>query len=147
MPSGVEPIADCYALAADGSGVWVCPFTDFSLLHLVPGEPARWWREAPAGMNAIAVDGCHALLAGGYGEDAARLTLVTLEGAGAGDIWQPLMTSWLPLRRAAPTDRGWRPVWERADLLTGRGDTLHLVDNNLWSRWRVADVSAALDNP
>jgi hypothetical protein len=147
MPDGVEPIQHCYALTADGSGVWVCPYTDFSLLRFVPGEPARWWREAPAGLTAIAVDGCHALLADGYNEDAARLMLVKLEGAGAGDRWQPLVTSQLPLRRVLPRDRGWSPVWERADLLTGRGDTLHLIDNDAWWRWRVADVVAALDNP
>lgn len=147
MPNGVEHIADCYALAAVGAGVWVCPYTDFSLIRLVPGEPAGWWRGGPAGSKAIAVDGDHVLLAGGYGEDAARLTLVTLEGVAEGDSARPLVTTRLPLRPAAPTDRDWAPVWERADLLTGRGDTLHLVDDNVWSRWRVPDAVAALNHP
>lgn len=144
MPEGVDHIADCYALAVVGTGAWICPYTDFALLRLMPGEPKRWWRDAPAGAKAIAVDGSHALLAGGYGKDADRLTLVALEGDGDGDNALLLATWRLPLRPAAPTGRDSAPVWKRADLLTGRGDTLHLVDANVWHQWRVADLVAAL---
>jgi hypothetical protein len=146
-PAGVEHIEDCYALTVDGAGVWVCTYTDFPLIRFSPGGSARWWCGAPAGSKAIAVDGDRALVAGGYGADAARLALLRLDGAGEGEGVQLLATSHLPLRPAAPTDHRWAPVWERPNLLAGRGDTLHLVDDDIWYRWRVADAIAALGQP
>jgi hypothetical protein len=64
---------------------WVCPYTEFPLLHLRPGHPVRWWRNELFGVEAIATDGKYAFLAGGYGNDAARLAFVELEGRGQGE--------------------------------------------------------------
>lgn len=140
FPSAAGMIADCYALTPVDEGAWACPYIDFPLLHLRPGQPARWWKSDLVGPKALAVNGSHALLAGGYGEEANRLALVSLEGVGQGEDAR-LLASWtLPLRRLPTPSNEWGPVWEHPTLLAGRGDTLHLVDAGVWYRWRVADV-------
>lgn len=137
-------IADCYALTQVGSGVWSSPYTDFPLVRFVPGKPTQWWRSRLAGLKAIAVDGAHALVAGGYRDEAARLTLVQLNEPGKGEEAVHLATWRMPLRPAPPSRNDWAPVWEPPALLTGRGDTLHLIDDGRWHRWRVADTVAGL---
>ncbi len=146
-PKEAGNIADCYALTSAGSGAWTSPYTDFPLVRFVPGEPVQWWRNELAGLQAIAVDGTHALVAGGYHAEAARLALVQLEGPGNGDASMPLATWRMPLRPAPSAQHDWAPAWERPALLTGRGDAVHLVDDGRWHQWRVADASAALGNP
>ncbi len=139
-PAEAGTIADCYALNVMGPGVWACPYTEFPLVRFIPGETARWWRTHNVAPKAIAVDGNHALLAGGYNKEASRLVLVELVGNGLGEK-APLLATWtLPLRRLPPSDNEWAPVWHRPSLLTGRGDTLHLVDDGCWYRWRVRDL-------
>ncbi len=141
-PDGSGDIAHCYALNVSGQGAWICPYTDFPLVHFVPGKPARWWRNVLSGPSAMAVNETHALIAGGYGAQANRVTLVALDEVGQGaDVRQ--LASWdLPLRRLPPPPNEWAPVWSHPDLLTGRGDVLHLVDNGVWQRWRVTDLAA-----
>jgi hypothetical protein len=146
-PDEAESITDCYALNVMGPGVWVCAYAEFPLVRLVPGEPARWWRSDISGATAIAIDGEHVLLAGGYSTEANRLALLKLEGKGLGEQVPVLATWTLPLRPLPPPpDNGWAPTWDRPSLLTGRGDTLHLVDEGLWYRWRVRDL-ASPDRP
>ena len=146
-PKEAGIIADCYALTPTGSGVWTSPYTDFPLVRFVPGKPTRWWRSEIAGPKAIAVEGTHALVAGGYRDDAAQLVLIKLEGPGNGEEAIPIATWRMPLRPAPPAKNEWAPVWERPALLTGRGDTLHLIDDGKWFQWRVADAVAAFDHP
>lgn len=140
-PAEAGMIADCYALNVMGPGAWACPYTEFPLVHFVPGKPVRWWRNTLAGPRAIAIEGKHALLAGGYGEEASRLVLVELGEPGLGEEAAVLATWVLPLRRLPPSDNEWAPVWGDPSLLTGRGDTLHLVDDGVWYRWRVRDFA------
>ena len=142
-PEEAGLIASCYVLTAAGSGVWTSPYTDFPIVRFVPGRPARWWRSELTGPKAIAVDATHALVAGGYGDDAARLTLVRLQEPGNGQDAVPVVTWRMPLRAALPIQNDWAPVWERPTLLAGRGDTLHLIDDGKWHQWRVADAVAA----
>lgn len=104
----------------------------------MPSLAARWWRNELVGAKAIAIDGNHILLAGGYGSDAARLALIELDQRGSGEAAVPLATWQMPLRLAGP---------ERPTLLTGRGDTLHLIDGDKWHRWRVDDAISALAHP
>ena len=146
-PEEAGCIADCYALTVAGAGVWTSPYTEFPLIRFVPGKPTRWWRSALAGPKAVAVDGDHALVAGGYRDDAARLALVRLDGSGKGEEAVSLATWRMPLRSAPPAREEWAPVWEPPALLTGRGDILHLVDDGGWRQWRVADAVAALGHP
>ena len=131
-------IADCYALTPAGSGAWASPYTDFPLVRFVPGKATRWWRNEFAGAKAIAIDGNHMLLAGGYGSDAARLALVELDQRGSGEAAATLATWQMPLRLAGS---------EKSMLLTGRSDTLHLIDGDRWHQWRVGDAVTALAHP
>lgn len=123
----------CYALTPAGSGAWASPYTDFPLVRFVPGKATRWWHNEFAGAKAIAIDGNHMLLAGGYGSDAARLALVELDQRGSGEAAVPLATWQMPLAGS-----------ERPMLLTGRGDTLHLIDGDRWHQWRVEDAVTAI---
>ncbi|WP_174279970.1 hypothetical protein [Sphingomonas bacterium] len=142
-PDGTSIIADCYAQNVTGSGAWVCPYTEFPLVCFEPDHPTRWWRSDVAGAKAIAVDGRHALLAGGYREDAARLALVELAGEGDGEQASLLATWIMPLRRLPPPSNDWAPVWDAPDLLVGRGGVLHLIVDHRWYRWHVETVVAA----
>ena len=140
-PTEAGTIADCYALNPTDAGAWACPYTDFPLVRLVPGEPSRWWRSDIAGPKAVAIDGDRAVLAGGYTKDANRVALVTLGGNGEGEQASVLATWELPFRRLPPSENSWAPVWDDPNLLAGCGDTLHLVDDGLWYRWRVRDLT------
>jgi hypothetical protein len=143
-PDGAGCAADCYALTPAGSGVWTSAYTDFALVRFVPGTPARWWRSGLVGPRAVAVWGSHALIAGGYRDDAARLALLRLDGPGNGEDAVPLATWRMPLRAAPPAEEEWAPVWEQPALLAGRGDSLHMIDDGKWHRWRVPDAVAAV---
>lgn len=140
-PTGVGPIDDCYALSVIGASAWVCPYMNFPLMHLVPGGKPRWWRSRVSGAEAIAIDGDYAVLAGGYTADANRLALIAIRGSGAGE-YAPLRATWrLPLRRLPPSESTPGRVWHRPDLLTGCDDTIHLVDDGTWYRWRIQDLT------
>lgn len=138
-PTSADSIADCYAMNAVGSGVWVCPYTDFPLVHFAQEEPARWWRSDIAGPKAVAVEDRHALLAGGYAKEANRLVLVSLPGAGNGEQASVQRSFRLPLRRRESAENG-PQVWDHPSLLAGRGNMLHLIDDGVWYRWRVRNL-------
>ena len=144
LPSGVETISDCYALAAVGDAGWACTYTGFPLLRLHPGAPMRWWSTRLAGPKALAVDGSHALVAGGYCAQANRLALISLEGVGQGEQARVRAMWTLPLHPLPASANKWDPVWEEPTLLTGRDDALHLIAGDVWHRWRVADLLADL---
>ncbi len=143
-PADAGTIADCYALNVTANGTWACPYTEFPLVHFPAEAPTRWWRNTLLGPSAIAVEGSHALVSGGFREDANRLALVALDGDGQGEGARLLGTWSLPLRRLPPSSQEWMPVWDRPTLLAGRGDTLHLISDDTWCRWRVASVLADL---
>jgi len=152
LPDKVRDIADCYALNILGrGGAWVCPYTDFLLLHFKPGCWVRWWSNELAGPTALAVFDGHALLAGGYGADADRLALVTLYGKGNGNAAKILALWRLPLAPRAP-QQGEHPdvqaghLWQQPTLLTGRGDTIHLIQDTMWHRWWVSDALVATNS-
>lgn len=133
-------VIDPYALSVDGIGAWSCPYMAaldyFPLIRFVPGEPARWWRNDVNGSAALATQGDHVLLAGGW--EADRLALLSLPGDGAGEQAALLGTWSLPLRRCPA---GSPREWEHPSLLVGRGDTIHLVQDQVWYRWRVSDLA------
>lgn len=133
-------VVDPYALNVDGTGAWSCPYMAaldyFPLIRFVPGETTRWWHNNLKGSVAIAIDGDHAVLAGGYKPD--RLALLSLPGTGAGEH-APVIATWsMPLPPSGPGS-----TWasERPNLLVGRGDTIHLVQDQIWCRWRVRDLA------
>jgi hypothetical protein len=100
-------------------------------------------------VNAIATDGRHVLLAGGYGDDATRLVLVALQGDGRGENTRVLASWRLPLVKRVSLEHEHPSlaehfIWERPMLLAGKGDMLHLVNGETWYSWRVADAVGAL---
>ncbi len=147
FPKAVGIIADCYALNVMDEEAWACPYADFPVLHLRPDRPVRWWSNPIGGARALAVSGGHILLAGGYGADANRLALLALEGDGDGAAARIVATSQLPLvpNVLEPGERSeileYRP-WRYPLLLAGRGDTIHLIQDGVWHRWRVPDALA-----
>jgi hypothetical protein len=149
FPESAGIIADCYALNIADDGAWACPYTDFPLLQLQPNSPVRWWSNEIAGPKALAVSKGNALLAGGYGPDANRLALITLDGEGNGRAartvatWRLPLIPRLPQRDELPEVAG-RHSWQRPTLLAGRGDTIHLVQDGTWHRWRVSDALIAV---
>jgi hypothetical protein len=122
-------IADCYALNVVGDTAWACTYTDFPILGCRSQTGSRWWSTDLSGSEALAVEQAHILAAGGYRENANNVALVRLDG-----------------------DRGisvgeWRlpfSVDKRAEvqLIDGRGQDLHLINNGIWHRWAVADFLA-----
>lgn len=119
-------IADCYSLNVIGKTAWACTYADFPILAFVPGEPVRWWTTGLSGTRALAVDPPYVLAAGGYGENGNRLTLLKLGAKEAATIgeWR------LPFQAGYP---------DRVALVDARGDTLSIVNNGEWHRWRVQD--------
>lgn len=149
VPGDAGFLADVNAMTVSEDGAWVCPYTEYPLLHLRPGQPVRWWRNKLSGVEAIATDGHHALLAGGFGDDAARIALVELGGDGQGEEVRMLASWRLPLVDRVPLGHEHASlaehlIWERPALLAGRGDVLHLVQDDIWHSWRVENAVEAL---
>lgn len=147
VPGAVRLLLDVCAMTVTEDGAWVCPYTEFPLLHLRPGQPVRWWSNTLFGINSIATDGRHALLVGGYRDEAARMALVELGGDGQGEEVRVLASWRLPLVKRVPPQHEHPSlaehfIWEQPTLLVGRGDILHLVRDGIWYKWRVEDVTA-----
>ncbi len=123
-------VDDCYAMTLAGDVLWTCFYSDFRIVRVEDGKVASW-PNAIAGANAIAAKDEIVLLAGGYGEDAGRIAVVKLDGGASRELGQ---LHFPPLRR------------ERAGLMQGRGGTLHVVSEGMWSRvsvWRAAQAVAS----
>jgi hypothetical protein len=149
VPDAAGFLADVCAMTVTEDGAWVCPYTEFPLLHLRAGQPVRWWRNKLLGINAIATDGRHALLTGGYRDDGARIALVELGGDGRGEEVLMLASWRLPLVKRVPPKHELPSVaehliWDSPALVAGRGDMLHLVQDGIWYRWRIGDAVKAL---
>jgi hypothetical protein len=121
-------IADCYALTLNENTLWCCFYTDFPIVRVRSGT-VRHWRNGIRGPKALATDGQHVLLAGGYGPQAPRIALLRLDDERAlplGDVlFQP-------------------PANGAAGLLQGRGATLHIVGQGRWRRLNLSAVGATL---
>ncbi|MGV3479978.1 MAG: hypothetical protein ACO1O3_08530 [Sphingobium sp.] len=125
-------IADCYALTLDGDALWACFYTDFPIVRIADGKESLWHGSA-SGVRALAMDGDHVLLAGGYGREQSRLTLVRLSGAKlSGGTAQTIGT----LDFDSLDD---------AALVQGRGDTIHVVKGDRWHRITVGGIRAELN--
>lgn len=121
----LESIADCYALNVFGNEAWACTYTDFPIWQMLDGRE-RVWPTNLRGTKAIAVSYPHVLAAGGYQDDANRVVLLRLE------------------KRAVHVLGEWRLPFEAdypVTMIDGRGDELHVVQDQHWHRWRVADFA------
>lgn len=121
-------IVDCYALTLVGNTPWCCTYTDFPIIRVDCGVP-RHWQNGVDGAVALAIDGDHVLLAGGYYDEANRIALLCLEGKRARSIGE--------LRLEMPTRH-------HEGLVQGQGRMLHIVGQKRWTRLDVATVLAAL---
>ncbi|MFG2868421.1 hypothetical protein [Streptomyces sp. NPDC048338] len=91
---GAGWIMDCYALNVAGSVAWACPYTDFPLLEIRPGEPVRVRANSLRGAHGLAVHADRVAFVGGYGEDRDRvrfgaLTETTVEPAEVAELTRP----------------------------------------------------------
>jgi hypothetical protein len=119
-------IDDCYALTVDGSALWCCPYMDFPIVR-VERDVVKRWRNKVAGAKALAVEGDHVLLAGGYRDQSERIALLRL-----GDDQARQIGEW----------QFQRPGRNAARLLQGRGETLHIVGRGEWTKMSVATMRA-----
>lgn len=119
-------IADCYALNVIEKTAWACPYTDFPILACDGRGRSRWWPTALSGPRAIAVCPPYVVAAGGYAKDGNRVVLVRLDEK-RGEI----VEEWrLPFEVGFP---------DAVALIDARGDQLHVVEKEVWHRWRVQD--------
>ncbi|MGJ7415602.1 hypothetical protein AB9128_07040 [Streptomyces cinereoruber] len=54
---GAGWITDCYALNVSGTGAWACPYVDFPLLEIRPGQDVRRRTGIARGADSLAVHG------------------------------------------------------------------------------------------
>lgn len=123
-------ISDCYALSVTGEDVWTCTYDEFPIIRVRDGG-LRFWTNELRGAHAIASDGDHVILAGGYprfeGIDSAaeddRIALLRLEAARAVVVAE--------LRCAV--------MAERDTFFCGHDGVLHVVAHDEWLRLTVKD--------
>ena len=120
-------ISDCYALAQNGDEIWTSYYSDFPIVRILNDKVAVWQNDVVSGANAIATDGTHVLLAGGYGENRSDLCLLELRAEEACMIGK----STLPATdEIAPS------------LVQGMGETMHVVSDGAWWQTSIHDVLA-----
>lgn len=122
-------IANCDAMTLSGADLWTCFYDGFPIAHISDGEP-KFWTNSVCGAQAIAVKDDMVILGGGYNNDANCITVIKLEAKAS----RKLGTLRYPLG-----DRN------RAGLLQGRGDKLHVVSNGLWYSVAVDKAADALN--
>jgi hypothetical protein len=128
-------IVDCYALSCNGEDVWACTYEDFPIIRVHNGQISLWKNDL-RGVTAIAADGDHVILAGGYpamlgiNEDATddRLALLRLDDRGAHLVAEMRIPE----------------VAERDAFLRGRDGVLHIVIGASWVQIAVKDWVSAL---
>ncbi|MFO1060013.1 MAG: hypothetical protein U1E53_23980 [Dongiaceae bacterium] len=121
-------VFSCWLLTVSGDGIWCCIEPEFPIVRITEGR-IRWWRNEVHGARALAVDGDHVLLAGGWAEDRSgldRLALVRLEDD-----------------RARPLGAWHHPLIDGAEMVQGNGSTLHVVADGQWTRLEVAAMRDA----
>jgi hypothetical protein len=122
-------ISDCYAMNVVNGAVWLCTYTDFPISRLGFDGKARIWTNNKCGAHLLAVDGDLVVLLGGYGEESQNGALLRLEQDVARQVGEFTI------------DIG---DLHQLPLAGSRGDTLHFVEGDAWSRLSVADIARVL---
>jgi hypothetical protein len=127
--STLTSVADCYALNVLNDEAWACTYSDFPIWRMHDGRERNWPTNL-RGTRAIAVRYPHVLAAGGYRDEANRVVLLRLENSVSHSLgeWR------LPFGVGYPA---------QVEMIDGRDDELHVVQDHQWHRWRVADFVAA----
>ena len=121
-------IDDCYALNIAGTEVWACYFSSFPIARVRDDAVTLWPNcDHVTAAKALAVDGDHVLLAGGYREEAERAVLLKLDSTGAHEV-----------------GRFWLTTPDGASLsgarMIGSGGSVHLFAGTSWYRIDIADL-------
>lgn len=119
-------VDDCYALNLSGNTLWACFYSDFPIVRIEGGKKQLWSNNL-SGAKALAVDRNLVILAGGYGGDANKMSLLQLGQAEAKVLGSYNCETIV-----------------NADLLAGRSTFIHVVKNNEWVRIGVSDVKAEI---
>ena len=122
-------ISDCYAMNVVDDAIWLCTYIDFPISRLGFDGAARTWTNDKCGAKLLAVDGDLMVLLGGYGEERRHGVLLRLDQNAARRVGE------------FAVDVG---DIDELPLAGSRGDTLHFVEGDTWSRLSVADVASAL---
>jgi len=129
-------IYDCYAVSATNEDVWTCTYDDFPIIR-VRDDQIRFWRNDIRGAHAIAVDGDHVILAGGYR---------TFQGLSNVATDERIVLLQLGERDAAVIAEIRIPeIAERDAFLCGRDGVLHIVVGGTWIRLAVKDWLSAVN--
>jgi hypothetical protein len=124
----IPSVDDCYTLNAIGGEAWACYYSDFPILRIGLDGACRVWSNGVRGATAIAVDGDNVVLFGGYNEDVSRIALLKLGENAAEWIGELTLTDLPGARRQ----------------VVGRGDTIHIIGDELWRRFTVDDIVTAV---
>ncbi|MFC8900210.1 hypothetical protein [Streptomyces cinereoruber] len=125
---GAGWIMDCYALNVSGTSAWACPYTDFPLLEIRPGEPVRVRANTVRGAKAVAVHGGRVAFFGGYAGERDRIAYGELTESSVEPTDVALLT------RADGGALGRRRV-------VARGSRVY-VQEEPFAEWGVLDLSA-----
>lgn len=117
-PTGLNSIADCYALNVASDNVWACYYTDFPIVRIDSQGNVDAWRTNLSGPRELAVSASSVLAFGGYGEKATDCVLLRI-GIDRGDIIADVV-----LRVPDSVDL------RKAQVL-GRGDRLYVLANDM----------------
>jgi len=121
-------VADSYAMTLSGGALWACYYTDFPIVRVEQGK-ATFWANDITGAKAIAVKDDVVVLAGGDGDESSRIAVARLERKAARHIGS------LSFAPAPPGSAG---------MVQGRGSTMHLVTDGVWSKFSVHRAVQAL---
>ncbi|WP_460395127.1 hypothetical protein [Actinophytocola sediminis] len=121
-----DTIADCYALNVDGDTAWTSCYTDFPVVR-VREDTLSGWHNDVHGASAIAVDGDHVALFGGY-DDPHRLATGVLDE----DRLHVTGEYRLVLPDGEPLPRELEVI--------GRGPDFHLLAHDTWLRLSLDDL-------
>ncbi|MEV0524125.1 hypothetical protein AB0I66_11955 [Streptomyces sp. NPDC050439] len=131
---GTSEIYDCYALNVTDEAVWVCAYTDFSLLEVRTGLGARTGRAVRqrandvAGAHALAVGKGQVTFFGGYGDEHDRLVHA--------ELWHEEVRPYASGRLVGPDGD---PLGQRRTV--SRGPRIY-VQVEPFRAWTVLDIGA-----
>lgn len=121
--ASLSSIADCYALNVFNNEAWSCTYTDFPIWQM-NDQSENVWSSNLSGIKALAVRYPYVLVAGGYRENINSISLVKLEQ----DIAVKKITGNTNLISKKT----------EIQLLDGRANLIHLVTENQWHHWNLA---------
>ncbi|MEU7783046.1 hypothetical protein [Amycolatopsis sp. NPDC049159] len=123
-------IDDCYALNVTDDTVWACYYSDFPIVR-VDEDTVTGRHNEVHGAKALATDGSHVALYGGYRPDGNRL----VTGVLTDDRFQVTGEHLLADPDGKPLPAGTRVV--------GRGPDLHVIAGENWWRLGLEDLEGA----